>query len=322
MKILTNTNNKSFNLIKKINYSSLIRFVWIIVRTVLIIGLAFLIINPILIKFTAAIKSTKDLYDPTVFMLPKHMTFKNFTRVLEYINYPITLLKTIGLTSVIAFLQTVTCTLVAYGIARFKFKLRGLVFAIAIFTLVIPPQSYLLPLYMQFRYFNIFPLLNGSGASGINLINTVFPFLFLSATAVGFKNGLYIFMLRQFFKNMPVAIEEAAYIDGCSTFKTFYKIMLPGAVPMMVTVFLFSFVWQWNDYYYTAILGPSLPVFSAMINNIGYNICNLDNDVWNGLQIMIYNNVAILLHMVPLLILYVFTQRFFVQSIERSGLVG
>ena len=140
--------------------------------------------------------------------------------------------------------------------------------------------------------------------------------------AVGFKNGLYIYMLRQYYINVPAALEEAAYIDGCGAVKTFIRIMLPGAIPLLVTIFLFSFVWQWNDYFYTSALGPGLNILATKLNRVGFNITARDGDAWNVVQQGIYDNVAIVLQMIPLIVLYIFTQNFFVESVERSGIVG
>jgi len=299
------------------------KLLWSVIRAVLIIGLGFLILYPLLIKLSSAFKSTVDLYDTTVFLLPKNFTLSNFTRVMDFIEYPATLMKTALYIALTSFLQMMSCTIVAYGLARFKYKGKSIVFMMAIITLVIPPQTILLPMYIQFKSFSLFNYFTaGMASGGINLINTGVPVILLSLTAVGFKNGLYIFLLRQYFRNLPFSLEEAAYIDGCKVFKTFTKIMLPGAVPMMAAIFLFSFVWQWNDYYYTAILSPDMPLLSARLNNIGYRICVSDNDTWNALLTMLYNNVAILLLLIPLIVLYIFTQKLFVQSVERSGLVG
>ena len=222
-------------------------FIWKLMRFVLLVGLSFMILYPVFVKFSASLKSTADMMDATVVFIPKHPTFQNYKIVLNSVNYPVTLLWTILFCLVQSLLQLASCALVAYGIARFKFRGHKLLFGMAVLTLIIPPQIILLPLYIRFHFFGITNIFQFSGIfSGIDLINTYWPFLLLSGTALGFKNGLYIYLLRQHFKNMPMVLEEAAYIDGCGPFKTFLRIMIPGSVPMLVTVFLFSFVWQWN----------------------------------------------------------------------------
>ena len=103
---------------------------------------------------------------------------------------------------------------------------------------------------------------------GTNLINTYAPMVALSATGLAFNNGLYIFMLRQFFRGVPDSLEESAYIDGSGVFRTFIQIILPMSVPMMITVFIFAFSWQWTDDFYTNLFFPSekIPLMPDVID--------------------------------------------------------
>ena len=125
-------------------------------------------------------------------------------------------------------------------------------------------------------------------------------------------------MLRQHFYNIPASLEEAAYIDGCGVFKTFYRIILPGAIPMLITVFLFAFVWQWNDFYYTQMLAR-LPTLNVKL--AGMTLSGLDSAAGSMMGSMLQAPKFLLL-IAPLVVLYLFTQRFFTESVERSGLVG
>ena len=307
-------------LVQKMNREKLAGAVWAVLRTILLIGIAFLILYPLFVKVITAFKGAEDLYDPTVQFIPKHFTLDNFKAVWIGVNYPITFLRTVGYVLLLSLLQLASCTMVAYGVARFRFPGQKILFALVIFALVIPPQMILLPLYLRFHWFNPAQIFNFGGTlTGITLTGSIWPFVLLSATAVAFKNSLYIFMLRQHFKNVPVVLEEAAYIDGCGDFKTFYRIILPGAVPMLVTVFLFSFVWQWNDYYYTQVLAPMLPMLNVELMSLDFS--NLSSLATN-LQSSMLSAPKFLLLIAPLVILYLFTQRFFVESIEKTGIVG
>lgn len=310
---------KNYRLQKK----TIVSFIWNLFRYVLFAGLAFVILQPLIVKLSSSFKSIYDLYDSTVIFFPKQSTLYNYERVIEYYEYGKRFIKSVLLCGISGLLQTVSCTLVAYGLARFNFKGNKLVFGMAIFTMIIPTQTVLLPLFLQFKYFSpvtFFTL--GFNLQGADLIGTPIPLLLLSCTANAFKNGLYIFMLRQYFKNLPVALEEAAYIDGCNRFTTFWYIMLPGARTMMVTVFLFSFVWQWNDYFYSMILMPGMDIFTTVFSKVGEAITRSDGAMRDTMQMMLYDSAAMILHIIPLIVLYIFTQKFFVQSIERSGLVG
>lgn len=292
-------------------------------RTVLIIGLGFLIIQPLLIKLANSFMSMTDIYDSSVILLPKDPTLYNYERVWEYMDFPSRLAYTIGFCVLTSALQMFSCALTAYGLARFQYRGRGLVMAMVVFTMIVPPQTIMLPLYMTFNRFSLKSVLTlGFWREGINLIGTPAPVLILSSFAVAFKNGLFIFMLRQYFKNIPKELEEAAYIDGYGYLRTFLRIILPGAKAMLVSIFLFAFVWQWNDYYYTASLTPGMNVLSTLLPEVGSLISYADGQLTGSLQAMLYDSSALVLHILPLIVLYIFAQKGFVGSIERSGLVG
>ncbi|MHB1454196.1 MAG: carbohydrate ABC transporter permease [Saccharofermentanales bacterium] len=296
---------------------------WKIFRLILLCGLGFLILNPIIFKFSTSIKSVVDLYDPTVFLIPKQPTFEYLKKIITFVNYVPTFYSTVIFTFVSVMLQLVACLLVSYGISRFKFPGRNLVFALVMTTLVIPSQTVLLPLYLQFRNFSFSTLFSmAATGKGIPLLNTYWPFIILSASALGLKNGLIIFILRQYFRNMPLVLEEAAYIDGCGIFKTFVRIMLPSAVPILVTSGLFLTVWVWNDNFYPSFFGSELNVFAVKFADIGTKIVISLGDQYNTLLASIYNNAAMFIHIIPVLIIYIVGQRYFVQGIERSGIVG
>lgn len=294
-------------------------YIWKLLRFVLLVGLSFMILYPMFVKFSASLKSTADMMDATVVFIPRNPTLQNYKIVLNSVNYPVTLLFTILFCTVQSLLQLASCSLVAYGIARFKFKGHNLLFGMAVLTLIIPPQIILLPLYIRFHFFGITNIFQFSGVfAGIDLIDTYWPFILLSGTALGFKNGLYIYLLRQHFKNMPMALEEAAYIDGCGPFKTFLRIMLPGSVPMLVTVFLFSFVWQWNDTVYSGIFFPDIPTLANKLYGMVFSTMGAGTTLMTA----VLESPKFFLLITPIVVLYLFTQKLFVQSISRSGIVG
>ena len=133
-----------------------------------------------------------------------------------------------------------------------------------------------------------------------------------------------------FRSGMPKELEEAAYVDGAGLFRTFFEIMLPSAVPAMVTIFLFSFVWQWTDVFYSSLFLRDLRVFSSALSGLSYAIAQLRTLEMGGLFTVflnpavasMYNNVGSLMITAPLMFLYLFVQRHFVESIDRAGIVG
>lgn len=311
---------KRFRLIRKINRRKIYNITLSVVRFILLMGLAFIIIYPVFIKIIESIKSPADNIDQSVIFIPKNPTLDNYSIIVKAINYPATLLYTVVFIFFESVLQALSCAMVAYGFARFSFKGKTIMFACTLLTLVIPPQVMMAPIYLRFRFFGFTNIFKFTGTlSGWKLTDTVFPFLLLSITANAFKNGLYIYMLRQYFKGLPSELEEAAYIDGCGYIKTFFKIILPGAVSMLASVFLFAFVWQWNDQFYAKTLAPNLPLLVTKIYNMNQN--NLP-EMGNALLQAMLENAKLVLIIFPLMVLYVFTQKLFTESIERSGITG
>lgn len=303
-----------FNPLEKIK-----QWLWIIVRTVLVVGFCFIILFPLFLRLSVAFRSKVDIYDPTVLWIPRNFTLDNIKIAMEATNYFSTLLNTFLISSGTTLIQLATCALAAYAFARLKFKGSGLLFGLVVFTIVVPPQTIMIPLYLTYRYFDLFGLVGlFSGRESLNLIDTFWPFLISSATGMGLKNGLYIFIFRQFFRGIPKEIEEAALVDGAGIFKTFYRIMLPNALPAIVTVLLFSFVWQWNDSYYVSLFFSKVKVLSTQLMDMGSVLGREPDLVYQSMLL----NTGVLLLTAPLIIMYFFVQRYFVEGVERTGLVG
>ena len=232
-----------------------------IVKAVFLLGFCFVILYPILMMVSKAFMERGDIFDNTVILIPRNFTLQNFDIAMRLTNYWETLGNTLLLAVLVTVLETVSCLIVAYGLARFEFKLRGLFMALVVFTIVVPPQLILTPMYVQFRQFDPFGLVSAVCGGSMNLIDTYWPFGLLAATAVGAKNGLFILIFFQFFKNMPKEFEEAAYIDGANSFGTFTRVMLPNATTAITTVSLFGFLWQYNDMNYTTVPAEPAGVF-------------------------------------------------------------
>ena len=223
-----------------------------LIRFLLLFGLCFMIIQPLLDKLSVSFMAERDLYDSTVISIPRHLTTANYSLAASKIllNYGTTFLNTLIVSLAVSVLQIAACTLVGYGFARFEFPFKKFWFAAVIITVIIPPQTISSSLYLHFNFFDIFGIFKATTGSSLNLRGSPIPYALMSATCMGLKNGLYIYMIRQFFTGIPKSLEEAAYVDGCSIFKTFWRVILPDAVPILVSCFLFSFVWQWTDTFY------------------------------------------------------------------------
>ncbi|MBQ8625298.1 MAG: carbohydrate ABC transporter permease [Agathobacter sp.] len=301
---------------------------WSIVRGIIIFGICFTILKPLILKIGVSFMNESDLYDASVKYIAKHFTLNNYKLALSGLDYSNVLIRTILLSAGVALTQLIACLLTAYGFARFRFPFKKILFACVIFTLIVPPQVMMLPLFMKYRFFDIFGIFEALTGSTVNLIDTYWPFFIQAFTTMGVRNGLYIYMLRQFFKGMPKELEEAAYVDGCGKLRTFIQIMVPSAVPMMVTVFLFGFVWQWTDLFYTSLYLNQTEVMSTALSSLAVNVYS-QYEGYGGTMTFIspgfvsmINNTGTILAIIPLVILYVFCQKFFVEGIERSGIVG
>lgn len=283
---------------------------WVMIRTIIIIGLAYVILYPVLVKIIASFMTVEDLIDPSVKYFPRHATLENIKYVFFKLDYPRSLLNSIVFSGSIAISQVLVSTFVGYGFARFKFAGKNIFFGLLMLTLLIPPQATLVPMFLTFKDFHIGPI-------NLGMLNTVWPFIILSLTGLNLKGGLYVFMMRQFYRGLPKELEEAAAIDGAGAFKTFFFIALPNGVPLMVTIFLFAFTWQWSEAIYTPLFLPNLQVLTRLM----LNVISPNRDI-DPAYLSVIKNTAAVFTIMPILLIYLVMQRFFVKGIERSGIVG
>lgn len=281
------------------------------VRFVVIFGLAFIIIKPFIYKIMMAFMSPDDLLDSTVHLVARNPSMYYWKRAWEGLNLSETLSNTLLLSLGVAVIQVLSCTMIGYGLARFRFRGNKILSAAVIVIILVPYHVISIAQYLGFVYF-------GVGNLTINLVDTFWPMLILAFTGLGIKEGLYIYLLQQFFHSIPSALEEAAYIDGAGTIRTFFRVMLPNARTMMMTVFLFSFCWQWTDSTYSGIYFNEIPVFANTIEAF-YIRVGLNADM---LGTNITRNAMAILIIIPLLVLFGFGQKLLVKSITLSGMAN
>ena len=220
-------------------------------------------------------------------------------------------------------------------------KVRTLCAALVLFTIIVPPQVIYAPTYLSYKSFDFF----GLGQIGrlftgepftVNILNTGFSLYLPALLGVGIRSGLFIYIFRQFYRGLPHELEDAAYIDGCGFFRTFFRVILPnasaalltyvaGVGPALLTVFLFSIVWYWNDYYYIAMYFSSTKTVSMALSLLPDALAtNQATQSLSGDPYLIGTRLqaGALLAITPLLILYLFLQRYFTQGFERTGLTG
>ena len=321
----------------------IIERVWPIFRFFILFGLCFVILYPLIYMLSTAFRPSAQMTDPSVIWLPKSFTLNNIKDVWGIMDFGPTLLNTVLLNLVCSLLSVVVCAVTGYGFARFNFKGKGILFAIVLMQIIVPPQITVIPLYLQWAFFKcagLVKMVASAGAStflGINIkwsddhtqayISLIDHSIVMYAPAIfanGIKSGLYILIFRQFFKGLPKELEDAAYLDGCGPFKTFIRIMVPNAASSFLTVFLFAIVWYWNDYYVSSTFFINNHTVALALQKLS---STLDAQLFNNAQVgtrkkIVWLESGCLLTIAPIWVMYCFLQKHFTEGLERSGLVG
>ena len=306
---------KAVNKAKKIKISAV---ALALIKYLVIICIMYLILFPLFRRGVESIKSYGDMLDLTVKFIPKNISFEHYERAMRMMNFGSSFRNSLVLSSLVGLLQVVSCTAIGYGFGRFNFPLKKLLFVIVVATLLIPPQTLITAQYLHFRFFDVFGAINFLRGDTINLIDSFWPSGMLAATGFGLKNGLYIYLMSQFFQSLPKELEEAGLVDGAGAFRIFTNIMLPCAFTMMFTIFLFSFSWQWTDTHFARLFFSSAAILPSSVSRIIQDqVGSLDPVLYQAAY-----SAAVVLIVLPIAVLYGFTQKFFIEGIEKSGIVG
>lgn len=309
-----------------------VKAIIIILRTLFVFGMCYVFLFPILYMLSVSIRSAQSVTDPSVVWVPKQFSFESIKEAIDILHFK----QSAFLSFLISFFGTlgslISCSLTGYGLSRFRFKEKRILFAIVIVMIIIPPQTLLISSFLNFRYFSllgIFKLLSPiTGFSYVNLtelplspLTLILPAFF----ATGLRSGLFIFIFHQFFSGMPKDLEEAAKIDGCGALRTYIKIIVPLAGTAFITVMLYSLIWHWNDFYTSAFYFTSdVKPLSVMLSNMKY-LLQASSQSFVGIapyKIRTYLAAGSLLVTLPPLIFYIFAQKYFTESIESTGIVG
>ena len=306
-----------------------------VLRFVLMLGVSYVILFPFITKIAGSFMTKEDIVDATVALIPKHFTLDIYKYMITENGYLEALLNTVLLSLLCAIIQMFIACLIGYGLAKFKFKGNKIVMVAVVITMVIPHRTMSMSLIQHFTDFDLLKVNAWTNYRGIidiilqgrqlDLSNSFWPLIILSVFGLAFKNGLYIYLMRQFFKGVPDELEESAYVDGSGVLRTFFSIIIPLSVPMMITIFLFSFSWQWTDNFYTQIFFMSnidkMHLMPDLLQQVPPSLL-FQNFPGQQLYENVIQNTAAIMVIIPLVIMYLFCQKYLVQGIERSGLVG
>ncbi|KMJ58905.1 ABC transporter permease [Bacillus sp. LL01] len=276
----------------------------------LLIGIGFVYLFPLLYMLSYSLKSLDDILNPLVNWIPTQLYLDNYEAAYIVLKFVPTLLETLYVTAIPAIVQTAVCAVIGYGFARFDFPFKKTMFVLVLATFVIPPQVTVIPRYVFFNE--------------LGILGSIQSFLLPALLGQGINSAIFILIFYQFFKMMPKALEEAAQLDGAGYLRIFLTLALPMAAPAIIISFLFSFVWYWNETYLAAIyFGNSLSTLPLELQKFVATYQQIYPQSGDASEINEGINMAgTVMTILPLLVVYAVTQRWFVEGVDRSGIAG
>jgi multiple sugar transport system permease protein len=265
-----------------------------IVSYVVLSFIGLLMIGPFIWMVTTSLKESGDLFTfpPTLF--PDPLTFKNYEEIFSKIPFLDFTLNSLKISILATFGQVFSCSLAAYAFARMNFKGKNVLYYILLATMMIPAQVTMIPVFIIMKY--------------LGWINS-----HMALIAPAFLGGAFgTFLMRQFFASIPKDLEDAAKIDGCGRFRVFWKIFLPQSKPALATLAVFSFMAYWND-----LLGPVIYLSSLNKMTLTVGLASIQGLNFLRFDLMM---AGAFLTVIPILILFVIAQKFFINSIILSGM--
>lgn len=265
------------------------------IRIVLCLLVLFLIVFPFVWLILSTFKLQKDIikWPPTIW--PKAWTIKNYIKVWLRIPLASYIKNTIIFAGAVSVSSAMLDSLAGYAFARLEFKGKEIIFNIVLLTMLIPFQIIMIPLYLELHIFHI--------------LNT---YVGLILPRIASAYGMYF--MKSFYMGLPKELEEAARVDGMHEFGIYWKIMFPLCKPAFVTFFIFCLTSNWNDLIY-----PMMMTNSTKMRTLSAGLAMF---VGEGVRETGPALAGALISMLPLLVLYCFAQRFFVEGIAVSGLKG
>jgi multiple sugar transport system permease protein len=286
--------------------------VFTVLLYMMLIAIGFVYLYPLLFMFVTSMKSPSDLLNPMVQWVPTELYLGNYVKAFRVLDYPSTLMSSIMISVIPSVIQTIVCSLVGYGLARYRFRGKNLLFALILATFIIPAQNTVIPQMLTYKSFG--------------LLGNIWALILPAIVGQGYKSAIFILIFYQTFLSMPKALEEAARLDGASDLKIFVQIGLPAAIPSYIISIIFSTVWYWNETYLTVIFLEggiqSLPMqlskfVQAYENLYPPGVVNIFDRLNEAVKLS-----GTFLNILPLLLMYFVLQKWFVESIERTGITG
>lgn len=317
---MANKNNSAKKIdlssVKKINFAKLKRLkaVNIISKFAIyfvLICIGFIFLEPIFEMISKSIMTTKDLIDPSITWIAKHATLDNFKNAIGTLDIPTSILNSIWYSALLAIAQTFVSATTGFALSRYTFRGRNFWFVMLIIAFILPVPLLTVPRIMMFS--------TVESILGFKLINTVVPQFLLALLGQGTYSTMLVLIFYNFFNMIPKSLDEAAMIDGAGSLKVFYHVAIRLSISTILVVFLFSFVFNWNETYTTnTMLGDALTLVPAKLALFDNGSAGATGNVVNEANRM----AATLISIAPLLALYMVVQKQFIQGIENTGITG
>lgn len=260
-----------------------------------LIFMAFIMLVPFAWMISASLKFEKDVFSFPIVWIPEKPQWSNYREIWQKVPLLTGFFNSVKLTVCVTLLQLATSSLAAYAFAKLEFKGRDTIFMLYIMTIAIPWQVYMVP---QYKMMTIFGLTDSH--LGIILMHAF--------TATG------VFLMRQFFMGIPTELLEAARIDGLSEYGIWAKLMLPLSKPVIATLCLTSFTFEWNDF-----MGPLIYLSTTEKKTLQVMLRMFNTQYSSNYALIM---AAATVALIPVLVLFVFLQRYFVEGVATSGLKG
>ncbi len=260
----------------------------------LIVGLMF--IFPAFYAITTSFRQPG--YGLTSEIIPRDWYFGNYDRLINYGRFPRYMLNSIINSLGGAILTCVTAALAAYGFARFRFRGRNLLLGFVFFMMMLPGLTNMIPLYKL--------------ASDLDLTNT-YTIMILIFGAYGVPLGIWI--MKGFFESIPRELEEAAFIDGATPFQAFWQVIVPISAPGLTATFLINFVYNWNNFFTPLIMLSKTEMKMATVGLFDFQ------HALEGNQDELLAAACVVI-MIPVIILFIFTRRYFMQGMVEGSVKG
>ncbi len=279
--------------------SRMVRFSKQALNYVLLVVLAFIVLFPILWLVSSAFKTPAQQYEWPPRFLPSPIYLGNFASLFKVMPMPIYLMNTLVIAVFSVIGMCISSSLAAFATARMNFHGRNVLFAMLMMTLMIPYAITMIPSFFIF--------------TRLKWIDTFLPLIVPNF----FGGAFMIFLLRQAYRSIPQEMMDAAQLDGASYFKIYWLIFIPLTIPIMVTVALLTFLWSWND-----LLGPLIYLNDPQLYTVQRGLSQLTGRSGTGIDRRGIIMAGSLLGMLPMLVIYLFGQRYFIQGLTRSGSKG